>query len=277
MKDKYKAYWVSHSSINDFLNCPRAYFLRAVYKDPITGHKITEIKPSLSMGQVVHGVIDEISNLPASERLSTSLSDRLDRSWGKISGKKGGFRSEKEEEEYRVRARSLLKKIEDNPGPINNKAIKLKVDDGDLPYYWFSDDENIILCGKIDWIEYLEDIDSIHIIDFKTGKNEEKEDSLQLAIYHLLAANLQNRKVAKASYWYLDSESEPREVKLPDLEEAYKKVFEVAKRMKLGKQINYFKCPKGGCFFCTPLERILKGEGELVGTSEYNQDIYLLP
>lgn len=274
-KDKYSAHWVSHSSISDFLRCPRAYFLRAVYKDPKTAHKITEIKPSLSLGQAVHEVIEEISTLADQERLAVPLAKRLDAVWRKVSGKRGGFKNSQEEKEYRQRAESMLKRLEANPGPILRKAVKIKADGG-LPYYWLSEEENIILCGKIDWIEYLDD-DSVHIIDFKTGRNEEREDSLQLPIYHLLAANTQKRKISRASYWYLDSSDLPTKIALPDLAEAYQKVYEVAKRMKLGKQINYFKCPKGGCFACTPLERILKGEGELVGISEYNQDIYILP
>ena len=274
-KDKYLAHWVSHSSISDFLRCPRAYYLRAVYKDPKTGHKVTEIKPSLSLGQAVHGVIEEISFLPSEKRLSIPLTKRLDTIWGKVAGKKGGFKSLAEEDEYKQRAITMLKRLEKNPGPISRKAVKIKADGG-LPYYWLSEDENIILCGKIDWMEYLGD-GSIHIIDFKTGKNEEKEDSLQLPIYHLLATNTQKRKISLASYWNLDSSDKPISVPIPDLTESYKKVYDVAKRMKLGKQINYFKCPKGGCFACTPLERIIKGEGELVGVSEYNQDIYILP
>ncbi len=274
-KDKYSAHWVSHSSIGDFLRCPRAYYLRAVYKDPKTGHKITEVKPSLSLGQVVHDVIEEISFLPSQERLSIPLVKRLDAHWKKVEAKKGGFKSLEEEREFRQRAKDMLSFLEKNPGPLLKKAIKIKSEDG-LPYFWLSEKDNIILCGKIDWIEYLDD-GSVHIIDFKTGKNEEKEDSLQLPIYCLLASNTQKRKVSKASYWYLGNAQKPVSKPLPDLNDAYEKVYEVAKRMKLGKQINYFKCPKGGCFACTPLERILNGEGEKVGVSEYNQDIYILP
>ena len=276
MKDKYKAHWVSHSSISDFLNCPRAYYLRAVYKDPKTGHKITEMKPPLATGQIIHDVIDEISFLPQRERLLISPVKRLEKAWVKIGGKAGGFKSKEEETEYKNRAMNMLKRIEANPGPVAKKAVKLKADGG-LPYFWLSEEDNIILCGKIDWIEYIEKDDSIHIIDFKTGKNEESESSLQFPIYLLLAANLQKRKVSKASYWYLDSMDDLVGVQVPDIEKSFTKVLEVAKRMKLGKQINYFKCPKDGCFFCKPLERIIAGEGELVGVSGYNQDIYILP
>ena len=36
-KDKYTATWVSHTSLSDYIKCPRAYFLKNVYKDPQTG------------------------------------------------------------------------------------------------------------------------------------------------------------------------------------------------------------------------------------------------
>ena len=63
MADKYTAYWVSHSSINDFLKCPRAYFLKNVYKDPKTGRKIKLISPPLALGQAVHEVVESLSVL----------------------------------------------------------------------------------------------------------------------------------------------------------------------------------------------------------------------
>src|SRR3989338_4517432 len=117
MKDKYTAVWVSHSSITDFLKCPRAYFLHNIYKK---------------------------------------------------------------------RGEEMLSYLGQNPGPLKNLAVKIKMD---LPYYYLSEQDNIILCGKIDWLEYLPESDSVHIIDFKTGRGEEDKDSLQLPIYHLLVTN----------------------------------------------------------------------------------------
>ncbi|MBU0998178.1 PD-(D/E)XK nuclease family protein [Patescibacteria group bacterium] len=274
-KDKYKALWLSHSSISDFLNCPRLYYLKNVYKDPKTGHKITVMKPPLALGLIVHKIIEEVSKKPTDQRLKVPLKKYLEESWPKVSGKKGGFKNQTQENEYKERGLKMLKNIEENPGPIINKAIKLKSEDG-LPYYWFSEKDNIILCGKIDWIEYLEKTNSIHIIDFKTGKNEESSGSLQLPIYLLLATNLQKRKVEKASYWYLNSSKKPAEVKLPKLDMAHDQITNVAKRIKLGRQINYFKCPKGGCFACKDLEKVLNGEAEYIGVSGYNQDTYIL-
>lgn len=275
-KDKYKATWVSHSSISDFLKCPRLYFLRNVYKDPKTGNKMTITSPPLVLGQAVHEVVESLSSLPAEERLKISLIKKFDLGWTKFAGKKGGFKNHTEEVEYRDRGVAMLRTIEENPGPILRKAIKIKSEMG-LPNYFISEEDNIILCGKIDWLEYLEDLDGVHIVDFKTGKNEESDDSLQLPIYLLIASNTQSKKVAKASYWYLEKGGDLTAKNLPSATDAFEKVITVARRIKLARQINHMKCPSGGCFACRPYERILNGEGEKVGVSETRQDVYILP
>jgi hypothetical protein len=48
--------------------------------------------------------------------------------------------------------------------------------------------------------------------------------------------------------------------------------------MKLQRKLGVFKCPKGesGCFTCRPMEKIVKGEAELVGVGEFKHDIYIL-
>jgi len=55
-------------------------------------------------------------------------------------------------------------------------------------------------------------------------------------------------------------------------------VLQVAKKIKLARQLEHFKCPQGekGCFACKPLEKIIKGEAIKVGESEYNQDLYVI-
>jgi ATP-dependent helicase/DNAse subunit B len=273
--DKYSATWVSHSSISEFLKCPRAYYLKNVYKDPRTGHKMTVMSPPLALGQTVHEVIESLASLPTEERLKISLVKQLDPIWLKVTGKKGGFKTHSEEMIYRQRANQMLINLQEDPGPIGSPAIKIK-SSINLPNYFLSEEDNIILCGKIDWLEYKEKSDSVHIIDFKTGKNVEPEDSLQLPIYLLLATNTQSKKVSGASYWYLDRDERLVKKKLPDIKESFEKVYSVARRIKLARQINHFKCPKGGCYSCRPYERILKGEGEKVGVSDTRQDIYVL-
>ena len=273
MPDKYTATWASHSSISDFLECPRAYYLKNVYKDPNTGHKITLMSPNLALGQAVHNVLEGLSVLPANERITMDLLPKFRKEWEKISGEKGGFVDNNHEYKFKKRGEEMLERVYNNPGPLVNLAVKLK---DDLLQYWLSEENEIILCGKIDWMEYLKEKNEVHIIDFKTGKSK-YESSLQLPIYHLLAVNCQNRNVVKASYWYLDSDDSPTEMTLPSLELAHKKVLDIALQMKLARQLKKFDCPKDGCRACESFERILKGEGKLIGEDEYRRDVYSLP
>ncbi len=192
-----------------------------------------------------------------------------------MSGKKGGFQDAETENAYFKRGRGMISRVTKNPGPLKRLAVKIKQS---LPYFWLSEEENIILCGKIDWLEYLAACDSVHIIDFKTSKKEENPKSLQLPIYHLLTHHTQKRSVAKVSYWYLDLSDELKERPLPDLIEAEEKILKIAKQMKLAKELKRFKCPHGekGCHKCQPFEKILKGEAELVGVDEFKRNIYIL-
>lgn len=273
-KDKYTAIWISHTSISDYLKCPRAYFLKNVYKNPVTGHKIQITSPYLTLGQAVHEVVESLSNIPTETRMDESLVIRLDELWQKYSGEKGGFKDIDEEHKFKERGNKMLRRIMDNPGPIKKLAVKIQQE---LPHYWISEEENIVLCGKVDWLEYDKKTDSVHIIDFKTGKKHEEDDSLQLPIYHLLVHHCQKRPVTKASYWYLETDDTLTERDLPDLKDAHEKVIEIGRRIKLARKLDKFDCPKGrdGCVHCQSMERILKGEGNLVDTNS-QRDIYTL-
>ena len=274
-KDKYTAVWVSHTSISDFLKCPRAYFLKNVYRDPQTKHKIKLMSPALALGQSVHEVLESLSQLARGSRFSEPLPTKFERAWEKIKGEKGGFTNDDTEYQYKKRGLEMLARVFNHPGPINNLSVKIQMD---LPYYWLSEEDNIILCGKVDWLEYLPDTDSVHIIDFKTGKVQEEESSLQLPIYSLLVDKCQKRKTTKVSYWYLAESDSLTEKQLPELAESEKKILEIARQMKVARQINRFKCKNGedGCFACKPFEAILKKEAKLVGQDEYGADVYII-
>ncbi len=271
--DKYTATWVSHSSISDFLSCPRAYYLKNVYKDPKTGHKMQLMSPPLALGQAVHEVIESLSVLETNRRFDTTLLEKFDKAWQKVAGKKGGFPDADTEAKYKRRGVEMLRRVANNPGPLKNLAVKIQMD---LPWFWLSEEDNLILCGKIDWLEYLQETDGVHIIDFKTGSGKENEDSLQLPIYLLLASRCQKHSVEKASYWYIEQQDTPIEKELPDLDESLEKVLKVAKKIKLARQLESFNCPSGGCRTCLPYEKILNGKGERVGNGTHGQDIYVL-
>ncbi len=278
-KDPFKATWVSHSSMGDFIKCPRAYYLHNVYKDPGTKRKMNIVNPALSLGLAVHEVLEGLANYKTEERFNRSLENDLDIAWKRVSGKKGGFKTIEEENEVKERAKSMIKRVIDNPAPLKQKTVKVKEGDNGLPpNFYLSEDKNIILCGKIDWLIWKPEDDSVHILDFKTGKNEESDGSLQLPIYQLLLKELQKRKVTGASYWYLDKDNEPIDVVLPSMQESFDRVYEVALKVKEARDKGEFKCPKGedGCFACRPFEKILKGEAEYIGVGDMKQDLYML-
>lgn len=278
-KDPYKATWISHSSIGDFIKCPRAYYLHNVYKDPNTNRKINIVNPALSLGIAVHEVLEGLAKYKSEERFRRSLLDDLDKSWKKVGGKKGGFHSLDEENETKERAKRMIERVINNPEPLEQKTVKIKEAEGGMPpNFYLSEEDNIILCGKIDWLIWKPEDDSVHILDFKTGKNEENEDSLQLPIYQLLLKNLQKRKVSGASYWYIDKDDKPVEVDLPDVDKSFDRVYSIAKEIKEARSKGEFKCPKGstGCFACRPFEKILNGEAEYIGVGEMRQDIYMI-
>jgi hypothetical protein len=248
-----------------------------VYKDPKTGNKLGIVNPALSLGVAVHEVLEGLGDFPAETRMSRDLIATYDEVWQKVTGKQGGFLGAEQEKEYYERGKKMLENVIKNPGPLLRKRIKLP-EGTMLPNFILSEENNLILCGRVDWIEYKED-DSLRIIDFKTGKNEEKGGSLQLPIYLLLSKELQKRFVTQASYWYLDREEGLVDVELPDIEESYVKVLETALRVKEARESGIYVCPQGegGCYDCRPYEAILTGDisVEFVGKGEFKQDKYL--
>jgi len=277
-QDKYNAVWVSHSSIGDFLKCPRLYYLHNVYKNE-EGKKINLTSPALSLGIAVHEVLEGLSKYKVEERFFKPLEEIFEEEWAKVSGKKGGFKSAEEEAEAKERGRNMVLRVAKNPGPLANKTVKLPPSHNNMPpNIYLSEDENIILNGKIDWLEYIPEDDSIRVLDFKTGRNEEKEGSLQLPIYLLLLKNLQKRRISGAAYWYLDMSDTPVSVKLPDVEKARDQILDIARKIKYAREKGEFNCPKGagGCYACKPFEKILKGEAEYIGTGNYGQEMYII-
>ncbi|MDP2741479.1 MAG: PD-(D/E)XK nuclease family protein [bacterium] len=277
-QDKYNALWVSHSSIGDYLKCPRAYFLHNIYRSK-DNRKINIVSSFLSLGSAVHETLESLANYKAEERFSHPLEASFEENWKKFSGKTGGFKNEEEEENAKERARQMILMVEKNPGPLAQKTVKLRPSSNNMPPNFFlSEEENIILNGKIDWLEYIPDDDSIRIIDFKTGKNDEDGQSLQMPIYILLLNALQKRKVSGASYWYLERSDKPSPVALQDTFSAREKILSIARQIKSAKEQNIFECHHGkdGCFACQPYEKILRNEAEFVGLGGYNQEMYLI-
>jgi hypothetical protein len=227
----------------------------------------------------VHEVLESLRNYPAEERFTRDLFADYDDAWSKVAGKAGGFRNEDEEAAAKEKGRIMIERVLAHPGPLTKKTVRLPAPENNMPpHFYLSEEDNIILCGLVDWLEYVEDDDSVRIIDFKTGKHKEEADSLQLPIYLLLLTALQKRVVSGAAYWYLDTDDAPVDASLPTADEACERVLHTARAVKKAREKRAFECPQGpdGCFACQPYEKILRGEAEYVGVGGYGQDTFIV-
>ncbi len=274
--DKYSATWVSHSSMGDFLKCQRLYYLHNVYKNPKTGKKINITCPPLALGVAVHEVLEPLSWILAEERLNQPFQNLYDKAWESVSGKLGGFKNSDEESIQKARGWDMIQRVINNPEPILKPAIRIGKSREDLPHYFLSPEDNIIICGKVDWLQYDKDKDGIEVLDFKTGKNEESDDSLQLPIYMLLVSHFKTRPITGASYWYLEKDNIPQKKLLPSKEEAFERVIDIALKVKEAREEGEMKCLKGRCKHCDPFEKIIEGAGEFVGVGNYKQEMYIV-
>ncbi len=270
--------WLSHSSITDFEKCPRLYFLHNVYKEVPSAKKIQVVNRYLTLGMVVHDTLERIRYLPQSVRFAVSLMDIFEEVWSQNLGKKGGFLSNDQEKEFKDRGIAMVKRVQEYPGPIANLSTIIKKKHEMVASMWLSKEDDLVLCGNVDWVEVLPN-GSLHIIDFKTGKSEEDADSLQLQIYLLLAKSGNKRAVTKLSYWYLNKDDAPKEITLPDLEGVMEILIEKGKRIKAARQQlgrELMKCPSNGCRYCLEYEKVLRGEAEQVGYDEKRDRILYL-
>jgi ATP-dependent helicase/DNAse subunit B len=296
-QDKFSALWLSHSSLGDYLKCPRLYYIKNIWKNE-AGRKVNIVSPHMSLGSAVHQVIEPLALLKSEDRLqkieSKELLNIYEKIWPKYSEKMGGFLDIETEKEFKARGIEMIKNVLENPGPIIKKTVKFYTGDF-IPNIYLSEKDNIILCGLVDWVEYVERDDTLRVIDFKTGNRDEKEDSFQLPIYKILVESLQKRKVSSAAYWYLAREKFPtsKELNEEDVEDIKNQILKIGQEIKKIKDSaknksqmeEMFKCKYSGtemvCYDCKDAELIRNytkdtEEIEYLGVGEYKQDLYLI-
>jgi len=164
-----------------------------------------------------------------------------------------------------------------NPRFLTNKSVRLK---NNLLNFPLGFDSDFVLCGKVDWLEFMEGEQAIHIVDFKTSKSQEKEDSLQLGIYfwlvsHFLQSKQVDNQIKKMSYWYLDLNL-VEERKLPNIQSLEKEILKIGQKMKLAIKLKSFSCPKNGCFCCRDWEKIIANKAQLVGLDGNGKELYFV-
>lgn len=264
------AVFISPSSLGDLEKCPQLYYYRNVYRTQ-RGMKIQITNGPLALGGLVHDVIEQFMKLEPGDRKKAELDRLTEFLWQNIAGEKGGFKSYEEEKEDRERAQSMIDRFWANEQFRSATGAKIP----NFPKVELGND--IILTGKLDWVQ--NEGDGYLIIDFKTGKNKEKEDSYQLPIYALLVSEIFKTNQIIAKYWYLDTDEPMEEVALPGLKAATELMKQKGEIVKMVRQTNSYKCKSGGesCWACRDFLAVARGKGKLV-TVDMNrkQEIYIL-
>jgi len=265
------AVFISPSSLADFEKCPQLYYYRNVYRSP-RGLKIQLINPNLALGQAIHDVLDQFLKLPVEQRSKDELLRTFELIWSLTSGEKGGFSSKEEEASYQKRGREMLSRFWANRHFQETEMVRIP----SFPKAELGND--LILTGKLDWIE--KEGENYKIVDFKTGKNEEREDSWQMPIYAYLVSKVLNNKNITACYWYLDKGENLTACVLPDLEKTFTYLKQKGEVIKMVRQTKSFRCQSGkeSCWACRDYLAIAQGKGKLVSVDPVNrkQEIYIL-
>lgn len=270
--------YISYTSLKDFLKCPNSYFLKNIYKqnlplkpgeEPHEPFKIQIASSYLSLGSVVHDSAKWLLDLQGQAN-KDQLEQKFRNLWLKYHGKRGGFSSDEEEGNFGRRGLKMLENFYKN-WQVLGKAAPPVV----FPKYHLTD--SVVLIGNFDFVGETPD-GSLHIVDFKTGANDE-EDTLQLYIYAILAeANLE-KPVTKASFWYLDREDAPREIVLDALEPKLDWLKEKAGEFKGAIEKAGWVCVKKElCRDCRDYQAVIDGKGEFQFSDyRYKKDVYYLP
>ncbi len=265
-----KILWISHSAISSFKRCPHLYYLEYVYHNPRTGNRIQVINPYLALGSAVHETIEELLDVPIKKRVQASLKDRFYEVFEKYRGFEGGFISPKKEKRFLEKGVEMVTRVEKS-SLLRNPSVGTGTK---LPTVNLLG-ESVKLVGSLDWVEALPK-GGYHIIDFKTGNNKEKGDSLQLPIYTVLAEKNLQEKVKKVSYWYLQYDSEPVEQKIRKTDEYFPLLKEKAEEIQKAVEENSFPCHyEKKCFGCRDYEKVFQGEAVKVkGRDNRNKDVF---
>ncbi len=153
------AVFISPSTLADFDRCPQLYYYRSVYRNPKTNLKIQIITPALALCQTVHDTIDRFVSEATVDKSFSELEKIYEWFWQQIAGEKGGINSSEFEKSYKDRGTEMLNRFYKNEHYHTVKPTKLP----NFPKLEMGDD--IILTGKVDWIEDKGAF--FHIVDFE--------------------------------------------------------------------------------------------------------------
>ncbi len=184
---------ISPYKLNLYLECPRHYWWNYINAET---KSLQPLRGYFTMGDHVHNALKHFMGILPEKRTKQMLLGMLEFQWQKRHGPAGGFRTAEEERDYKERAQRMLSAFFDR-------------EDMTIRPLWASDklittgvSETLSFMGKIDRVD--EESDGLHIIDYKTSK-EEREDRWQLPMYAAMAKRFFNKPVARLSYLFLET------------------------------------------------------------------------
>lgn len=229
--------------------------------------------PYLSLGSVVHDSVKWFLDEGKKPSLEETIK-KFRNLWLKFRKKRGGFACDEEEGNFGRRGLIMIENF-----VKNWQVLEKTVPQMTFPKYNLID--NVMLVGNFDYIGEFKN-GSLHIVDFKTGVNDE-QDTLQLYIYAILAESNFGKPVNSAGFWYLDRDDRPKDIVLDPLPAKLEWLIEKAREVKKALEKAEWICikgspPAGGCKDCRDYQAILDGKAEYMFSDyRYRKDIYFLP
>ncbi|MGH9204750.1 MAG: RecB family exonuclease, partial [Vicinamibacterales bacterium] len=154
-------------------------------------------RPPDTAGSLVHRVLcDFFSKVNPEERNPENLLEMFETGWWALSP-----RYLRMDGVDRLRELSLLQ-LRNFSQRFDLAAKPFAVE----PYFQFEFAPGVLLFGRVDRIDEERD-GSLHIIDYKTGAQEDEVDAGQLRLYAIMVEQNLARPVSKISFWYLDDGS----------------------------------------------------------------------
>lgn len=255
----------SPSKISIFESCPRKYYLK--YLDPEISPRSFEIEkatPILVKGGAIHNAITLFLHNIAENTLFSptlqNLKEQLKLAWwtekDKLKkpplGESGGFSSIEQErfvyqealtqlETFHKLYQTHLQNVKFTFLPAKN--FKNSFNDYKKSISKVTDTASI--GGKLDLA--LEEDRGVHVIDFKTGK--EQKNDFQLRFYKLLVENWMQKPVTKASYYYLKT-GNVNQINTSNLDSGKIKEEVVGKIKKIQQEKDFAPRQTPLCNFC---------------------------
>lgn len=186
------------SALNNYLSCPIKYFYKNLLQIP------SSYESRLEFGSLIHEALEQFFRQCKDAQKILSKADLLHIFEVLLENK---FFSDKEQEKFKIRGEELLSLY--YKARSQDWTYKVDLEKYVKRDFELESGETVSLSGKIDKIEYLDDLfgGRINIIDYKTGRTfsqktkEEKEDyERQIVFYHLLLDKYEDNFKINASF-----------------------------------------------------------------------------